>query len=234
VEGVKLETEILTGVDNIVSNVLQMIDSANDAFLLNRNETFEAYATKTGEEIRKKQDYKQLKGWLGKVQKMLDENIRIGNMTPIYFMEHLNSPLLKEVFDEVRRGVRDSAKIEAQGKDFVQGAKEKYHYGAWVADGKLKMKTNQGHQIELTREEAAELYAIAKRESTNKLYQTEHLLYGGFQYKDITKKGEGLYAAKKESHQLDAADIDKISRWLTTRTSTPMVPIRLANASSRA
>lgn len=215
VEGVKLETEILTGVDNIVSNVLQMIDSANDAFLLNRNETFEAYATKTGEEIRKKQDYKQLKGWLGKAQKMLDENIRTGNMTPIYFMEHLQSPLLKEVFDEVRMGQSDYAKIVAQGKDFVQGAKEKYHYGAWVADGKLKMKTSQGHQIELTREEAAELYAIAKRESTNKLYQTEHLLYGGFQYKDITKKGEGLYAAKKESHQLDAADIAKISRWLT-------------------
>lgn len=215
VEGVKLETEILTGVDNIVSNVLQMIDSANDAFLLNRNETFEAYATKTGEEIRKKQDYKQLKGWPGKAQKMLDENIRTGNMTPIYFMEHLNSPLLKEVFDEVRMGQSDYAKIIAQGKDFVQDAKEKYHYGAWVADGKLKMKTSQGHQIELTREEAAELYAIAKRESTNKLYQTEHLLYGGFQYKDITKKGEGLYAAKKESHQLDAADIDKISRWLT-------------------
>jgi len=215
VEGVKLETEILTGVDNIVSNVLQMIDSANDAFLLNRNETFEAYATKTGEEIRKKQDYKQLKGWPGKVQKMLDENIRTGNMTPIYFMEHLNSPLLKEVFDEVRMGQSDYAKIVAQGKGFVQEAKEKYHYGAWVADGKLKMKTSQGHQIELTREEAAEIYAIAKRESTNKLYQTEHLLYGGFQYKDITKKGEGLYAAKKESHQLDAADIAKISRWLT-------------------
>ena len=215
VEGVKLETEILTGVDNIVSNVLQMIDSANDAFLMNRNETFEAYATKTGEEIRKKQDYKQLKGWLGKAQKMLDENIRTGNMTPIYFMEHLNSPLLKEVFDEVRMGQSDYAKIVAQGKDFVQDAKEKYHYGAWVADGKLKMKTSQGHQIELTREEAAELYAIAKRESTNKLYQTEHLLYGGFQYKDITKKGEGLYAAKKESHQLDAADIAKISSWLT-------------------
>lgn len=215
VEGVKLETEILTGVDNIVSNVLQMIDSANDAFLLNRNETFEAYATKTGEEIRKKQDYKQLKGWLGKAQKMLDENIRTGNMTPIYFMEHLNSPLLKEVFDEVRMGQSDYAKIVAQGKDFVQSAKEKYHYGAWVADGKLKMKTSQGHQIELTREEAAELYAIAKRESTNKLYQTEHLLGGGFQYKDITKKGEGLFAAKKESHSLDAADIDKISRWLT-------------------
>lgn len=215
VEGVKLETEILTGVDNIVSNVLQMIDSANDAFLLNRTETFNAYATKTGEEIRKKQDYKQLKGWPGKVQKMLDENIRTGNMTPIYFMEHLNSPLLKEVFDEVRMGQSDYAKIVAQGKDFVQDAKAKYHYGAWVADGKLKMKTSQGHQIELTREEAAEIYAIAKRESTNKLYKTEHLLYGGFQYKDITKKGEGLYAAKKESHSLDAADIDKISRWLT-------------------
>lgn len=214
-EGVKLENEILSGVDDIVSNVLQMIDSANDAFLKGRNETFEAFATQTGEKIRKKEDYKDLKGALGKAQKMLDEGIRTGNMTPVYFMEHLDSPELMDVFDEIRQGQSYYARIVAEGKAFVEQAKAKHHYGAWVGDGKLTMKTSQGHQIELTREEAAEIYAISKREAANKLYQTEHLLYGGFRYKDVNKKGKGLVAEKNVPHSLDAADIEKISRWLT-------------------
>lgn len=216
-EGVQLENEILQGVDNIVSNVLQMIDGRNDAFLRSRNETFEAFATKTGEEILAKDDYKLLKGVWGKWQTAADEMLRTGNMTPIYFMEHLNSPMVKAVFDEVREGQSYYAKIIAEGKDFVQNAKDKYHYGAWAEDGKLKMKTGQGHVIELTREEAAEIYAIAKREKNNKLYQTEHLLYGGFQYKHLENKvGEdGKTVVKNTPNQLDAADIDKISRWLT-------------------
>lgn len=216
-EGVQLENEILQGVDNIVSNVLQMIDGRNDAFLRSRNETFEAFATKTGEEILAKDDYKLLKGVWGKWQTAADDMLRTGNMTPIYFMEHLNSPMVKAVFDEVREGQSYYAKIIAEGKDFVQNAKDKYHYGAWAEDGKLKMKTGQGHVIELTREEAAEIYAIAKREKNNKLYQTEHLLYGGFQYKHLENKvGEdGKTVVKNTPNQLDAADIDKISRWLT-------------------
>ena len=216
-EGVQLENEILQGVDNIVSNVLQMIDGRNDAFLRSRNETFEAFATKTGEEILAKDDYKLLKGAWGKWQTAADEMLRTGNMTPIYFMEHLNSPMVKAVFDEVREGQSYYAKIIAEGKEFVQNAKEKYHYGAWADDGKLKMKTGQGHVIELTREEAAEIYAIAKREKNNKLYQTEHLLYGGFQYKHLENKvGEdGKTVVKNTPNQLDAADIEKISRWLT-------------------
>ena len=216
-EGVQLENEILQGVDNIVSNVLQMIDGRNDAFLRSRNETFEAFATKTGEEILAKDDYKLFKGVWGKWQTAADEMLRTGNMTPIYFMEHLNSPMVKAVFDEVREGQSYYAKIIAEGKDFVQNAKDKYHYGAWAEDGKLKMKTGQGHVIELTREEAAEIYAIAKREKNNKLYQTEHLLYGGFQYKHLENKvGEdGKTVVKNTPNQLDAADIDKISRWLT-------------------
>ncbi len=216
-EGVQLENEILQGVDNIVSNVLQMIEGRNDAFLRSRNETFEAFATKTGEEILAKDDYKLLKGVWGKWQTAADEMLRTGNMTPIYFMEHLNSPMVKAVFDEVREGQSYYAKIIAEGKDFVQSAKDKYHYGAWAEDGKLKMKTGQGHTIELTREEAAEIYAIAKREKNNKLYQTEHLLYGGFQYKHLENKvGEdGKTVVKNTPNQLDAADIDKISRWLT-------------------
>ncbi len=223
-EGVQLENEILQGVDNIVSNVLQMIDGRNDAFLRSRNETFEAYATKTGEEILAKDDYKLLKGVWGKWQTAADEMLRTGNMTPIYFMEHLNSPMVKAVFDEVREGQSYYAKIIAEGKDFVQSAKDKYHYGAWVEDGTLVMETSQkdpktgkGHTIRLTREEAAEIYAIAKREKNNKLYQTEHLLYGGFQYKHLENKvGEdGKTVVKNTPNQLDAADIDKISRWLT-------------------
>lgn len=215
-EGVKLETEILSGVDDIVSNVLQMIDSVNDAFLKGRNEPFDTFATRAGEAIRRKDDYKLRKGDAGKLQTAADELLKTGNMTPVYFMEHLDSPELMEVYDEIRKGQSDYARIVAEGKTFVEEAKARHHYGAWVADGKLVMKTSQGHEIELTREEAAEIYAIAKRERATRLYQTEHLLYGGFRYKDASKKGSGKTQVSNTPHQLDAADIDKIERWLTT------------------
>jgi len=214
-EGVQLETEILNGVDHIVSNVLRMIDSANDAFLKDREDTFNEFATKTGEAIRQKDDYKLLKGGIGKLQTAADELLRAGNMTPVYFMEHLDSPEMMAVFNEIRKGQSDYARIVAEGKTFVEEAKARHHYGAWVADGKLVMRTSQGHEIELTREEAAEIYAIAKREKANQLYQTEHLLYGGFRYKDASKKGSGKTQVTNVPHSLDAADIDKIGRWLT-------------------
>ena len=217
VEGVQLETEILQGVDNIVSNVLNMIDGVNDAFLSQRNETFGEFAKKTGEKLQAHKDHKVLKGLPGKIQEMLDENLRTGNTTPIYFFEHLQNEELLDVFHELRQGQNYYAQIVAEGKDFVQKAKAEHNYGAWVNDGKLKMKTGQGHMIELTREEAAEIYAIAKREQANKLYQTEHLLYGGFQYKNIAEKvyEDGKTRAKNDPHQLDKADIAKIGEWLT-------------------
>lgn len=214
-EGVELETEILQGVDAIVSHVLNMIDATNTGFLYQRNETFTQFANKAGEKLRGHKDYKNLKGALGRIQHMLDESLRTGNTTPVYFFEHLENQEIMDVFDEIRKGMRQAAIIEREGKQFIEKAREQYNYGSWVADGKLTMKTSQGHTIELTREEAAEIYAIAKREAANKLYQTEHLLYGGFNYKHIDEKGKGLVRVKDQSHQLDKADVAKISNWLT-------------------
>ena len=215
-EMLEKEQEILQGIDDAVSHVKKLVDDTNAAFLKNRTEPFNEYAAMTGMELLKKKDFRQLRGGFGEAQRALDEWLRTGNMTPVYFMEHLQSPMLQEIFDEVRNGQTRYARIVAEGKAFVQEAKEKYHYGSWVADGTLKLKTGQGHMIELTREEAAELYAIAKRERTNRLYQTEHLIGGGFQFKDVLKKkGKGLQAAEKTTHQLDTADIARIENWLT-------------------
>lgn len=216
-DGVLMQKEILTIVDNIVSNVLHMIDQENNSFIRGRQETFEAYANRTGENLVGREDHKVRKGALGKWQTILDESIRTGNMTPVYFFEHLQNPEIKAVFDEIRKGQSEYAKIIAEGKAYVQEMQAKHNYGKWVSDGKLKMKTGQGHTIELTREEAAELYALYKREQANKLYQTEHLLKGGFQYRNIAEKvsEDGKTRAKDNPHQLDAADMARISEWLT-------------------
>ena len=216
-EGVAYEMEILHGVDDIVCNVLNMIDAANDNFLKNRTETFSEFANKTGEKLRAHDDHKVYKGWRGKLQNMLDELIVKGNMTPIYFFEHLQNQEMLDVFNELRDGQNLYAQIVAEGKAFMESTRAKHNYGAWVNDGKLTMKTGQGHTIELTREEAAEIYAIAKREAANKLYQTEHLLYGGFQYKNIAEKlnEDGKTQQKNTPHQLDKADIARIGEWLT-------------------
>lgn len=216
-EGVELETEILQGVDNIVSNVLNMIDSANKIFLTERDETYEKFAFQTGEKLRTRDDFKVRKGWKGRVQTMLDETIRTGNVTPIYFFEHLENQEIQDVFNEIREGMHQAAMIEREGKEYIERVRANRNYGKWVADGRLTMKTSNGHTIELTREEAAEIYAIAKREKANKLYQTEHLLYGGFQYKHIDDHvdTDRKHLVKDTPHQLDAADLAKIENWLT-------------------
>jgi hypothetical protein len=216
-EGVEYETEILRGVGNVVANILNMIDAWNDNFLRNRTGTFETFANQTGEKLRVHDDYKVKKGLLGKVQTMLDETIRTGNMTPVYFFDHLHNQELLDVFEEIREGMHKAAMIEREGKEYIEKVRANRNYGKWVADGKLKMKTGNGHIIELTREEACEIYAIAKREAANKLYQTEHLLYGGFQYKhrDQHVSDDGKYLVQDIPNQLDAADLEKIGNWLT-------------------
>ena len=216
-EGVEYETEILRGVDNVVANILNMIDAWNDNFLRNRTGNFETFANQTGEKLRVHDDYKVQKGWRGKVQTMLDETIRTGNMTPVYFFDHLHNQELLDVFGEIREGMHKAAMIEREGKEYIEKVRANRNYGKWVADGKLKMKTGNGHIIELTREEACEIYAIAKREAANKLYQTEHLLYGGFQYKHIDRhvSDDGKYLVQDIPNQLDAADLEKIGNWLT-------------------
>lgn len=216
-EGVEYETEILRGVDNVVANILNMIDAWNDNFLRSRTETFEDFANQTGEQLRAHEDHKTLKGWKGKVQNVLDESIRTGNMTPVYFFDHLHNQELLDVFNEIREGMRKAAMIEREGKEYIEKARANRNYGKWVADGRLKMKTGNGHIIELTREEACEIYAIAKREKANKLYQTEHLLYGGFQYKhrDQHVSEDGKTLVQDVPNQLDAADLEKIGNWLT-------------------
>ena len=216
-EGKELEMEILQNVDNIVSGVMNMIDSTNEDFLNERKESFNQFANKAGEKLRTRDDFKVRKGWQGRVQTMLDETIRTGNVTPIYFFEHLENQEIQDVFNEIREGMHQAAMIEREGKEYIERVRANRNYGKWVADGRLTMKTNNGHTIELTREEAAEIYAIAKREKANKLYQTEHLLYGGFQYKHIDDHvdTDRKHLVKDTPHQLDAADLAKIENWLT-------------------
>lgn len=214
-EGVQLETEILQGVDNIVSNVLQMIDSENDAFLTGRTETFNAFANQTGNELLKHDDAKVLKGKLGDAQMALDEWLRTGNVTPVYFFDHLRNGRIKEVYDEIRRGQTEYGRIIHESQNFMQETRAKYHYGSWADDGKLTMTTSQGHKLTLTKEQAMWIYATAKREQSNKLFKTEHLASGGFQYKDTSSVAEGIYRATDKPHTMNEADVAKVGKWLT-------------------
>ena len=213
-EGVELESSILEGVEDIVDHVVNLIDSENRAFLEDRAETLAEFATKTGAALLEKGDHKELKGRLGTLQTILEENVA-GNSTPIYFFEHLQNPRLLAVYNGLRDGQRSYAKIVKEAQEFVQETKEKYHYGKWVDDAPLVMKTAQGHEIELTREEAAALYATDKREKSMKLMKTEHLSKGGFQYGNASAKGKGKYKAPNEANRLNGADMAKINAWLT-------------------
>lgn len=215
-EGVQLEQEILTGVQDIVDNVMQMIDSQNKQFVEGRNETFEQYAEEAGQKLKRHKDYKLKAGWAGDAKQAIDEFLFKGNVTPVYYFEHLQNDEFKGLFDRIRKGQSDYAKIVAQGQKVMREAKRRHNYSRWVGDKKLTLETAQGHTITLTREQALWAYATAKREQANKLYKTEHLEVGGFQYKSTRDiKGDKGNRAVDVQHQLKQSDIDRIGKWLT-------------------
>ena len=96
--------------------------------------------------------------------------------------------------------------------------KDKYHYKEW-ADKKgdlLTIQTNGGSNVSITREQALDIYATAKRE---KLIGTQHLTKDGFVFdKDVVQKNGKLIETATNDNvnkPLSEETIAEISDWLT-------------------
>lgn len=230
-EGVKMEREILTSVQNIVDHVLKLIDDTNKAFMDGRQETFKEYATKTVEALEKKKDHKRIAFGVGKKLETLSGAVNYGNKTPIYFFRELGIPQLEELgqklFDaEHEYGIRYA---EADAK--LRHILEKYNYWAWDRNKTVTFKTKQAitqemlengkgenaakHVVTMDLGTAMAVYATWKREHhPDSLVQTRHLDKGGFVKKGVIK--EGVFEKKDETpHLLAEADYAYIDDMLT-------------------
>jgi len=148
-----------------------------------------------------------------------------GNIKPIYFFKKLGGPF-KELFDEVREAQNKVAFGAEDAKAVYKRAAEKYHASKWLdKDGDtLKMRTERGANIELTRQQALSLYATYKRELANRnTTGATHLSRGGFVFADEMKveKRNRLGMPVKHTFKdakpkpMTTGDMAKVAGWLT-------------------
>ena len=212
-EKYEMERAILARANDIIENVLYMIENHNRQFINGKKINFDKFAEESARQMNERKDKVVLADELGAAQQAVDELIKTGNKTPIYFFEQLENDGVMQIYNDIRDGQTRYAHIVHDAKNEVEEIKARNHYGRWMDDGKLTLTTVQGHRIELTREQALWLYATAKRERTNVMTKTEHLKAGGFHYKQALK--DGIVRQTDIAHLMEAKDIAAVESWLT-------------------
>ena len=140
-----------------------------------------------------------------------------GNVKPIYFFDNIGGEM-KTLFNDVRQASYKAALTANAIREEYAQIKDKYHYKEW-ADKKgdlLTIQTNGGSNVSITREQALDIYATAKRE---KLIGTQHLTKDGFVFdKDVVQKNGKLIETATNDNvnkPLSEETIAEISDWLT-------------------
>ena len=216
-ESVAEKLETYEKLVDIADHIYHLVKSADEMFVNGKKEQFSQYSAEVGNELIKRKDKGLYVGVAGKALDIMDDLIRRGNMTPVYFFESLKNSGLKRLYDNLMDGQRKYAEAILTGKRFVAEAQKKYNYYTWSRKPQT-FKTQQGHTIALTVEQKMWVYSTAKREATNELAQTHHLDQGGFKYEKGSLPKANAFKAVEGSddfHKLNAKDVAMITDTLT-------------------
>lgn len=207
-------------VADLVDHVNAIVRNSRDIFNAGRKQQFAQISAEVRDELLEREDKQVLLGTAGDTLKWMDNLIRTGNITPVYFFDQLGNEALKSLFNDFRLGQEEYAFDLATAREAIQRYKEQYHYDAWKDAEELTFKTAQGHTIMLTKEQALWLYATWKRERSNEIAATEHLTRGGFVYEskaDPARAGKGLKTGTLNTtgHLIADSDMAVVDGYLT-------------------
>lgn len=207
-------------VADLVDHVNAIVRNSRDIFNAGRKQQFAQISAEVRDGLLEREDKQVLLGTAGDTLKWLDNLIRTGNITPVYFFDQLGNEALKSLFNDFRLGQEEYAFDLATAREAIQRYKEQYHYDAWKDAEELSFKTAQGHTIILTKEQALWLYATWKRERSNEIAATEHLTRGGFVYEskaDPARAGKGLKTGTLNTtgHLIADSDMAVVDGYLT-------------------
>lgn len=207
-------------VADLVDHVNAIVRNSRNLFNAGRKQQFAQIGTAVKDELLEREDKTVLLGKPGTVAKWIDNAIRTGNITPVYFFEQLGNHELSALFNDFRQGQEEYAFTLDAVQDKIRNLKEQYDYNAWKDAEELAFQTSQGHNITLTKEQALWLYATWKREQANDIAATEHLTKGGFVYegnadpngkKGLLQKGR----SNTTGHLISEKDMAVVDNYLT-------------------
>lgn len=211
----------LKELNNIVAAVKHTVTTANTVIADGRRQYIDdigANIIKTAQVQRPKaREFMRKHPYAYKMASAVSGFFNSGNVKPIYFFDNIGGEM-KTLFNDVRQASYKSALTANTIRGEYAQIKDKYHYKEW-ADKKgdlLTIQTKGGGNVSITREQALDIYATAKRE---KLIGTQHLTKDGFVFnKDIVQKNGKLIETATNDNvnkPLSEETIAEISDWLT-------------------
>lgn len=223
----EFKRDLFTRADEAASAIWEMVKQADDVFVGGKRTKFETIGQDTGEELLAREDKKRLAGAPGKIVDALDNMLRTGNLTPLYFFEHLGNKQLLKLWNDVLAAQTDYSAILMEAQAKLQEAKANHGYYRWSGMKPVTYTTQQGHTVTLSAEHLMSIYATAKREATNltwtvrdgKVVQvpmTEHLREGGFKLAaDTQTRIPGVaWAQSTKAHKLSDADVANLAAMM--------------------
>ena len=211
----------LKELNNIVAAVKHTVTTANTVIADGRRQYIDDIGgniIKTAQVQRPKaREFMRKHPYAYKMASAVSGFFNSGNVKPIYFFDNIGGEM-KTLFNDVRQASYKAALTANTIRGEYAQIKDKYHYKEW-ADKKgdlLTIQTNGGSNVSITREQALDIYATAKRE---KLIGTQHLTKDGFVFdKDVVQKNGKLIETATNDNvnkPLSEETIAEISDWLT-------------------
>ena len=219
-EKAQLRLAINKGILDAVDHIMTIVTNAQDLFYAGKKAKFAAIGTQMGDALKARQDKKTLRGAAGQALTVMDNLLRTGNMTPVYFFEQLGNEVLSTLWDDIRQGQNAYAFAMRDGREIIQGLQQLYHYWDWAdskrKDNVLEITTEKGRKLTFTREQALWVYATWKREQSNEIAATKHLTEGGIVYEGKKQEGGKVVTTVQSTPAvLSEGDIARITGWLT-------------------
>ena len=210
----QLTEQELQDLADITGNLRKIIADTNEAFVNGRKTTIDALSERLKQDMRDRGPARQ-----GKAAEAV-RALSYRETTPTYFADRVGG-VIRDMIRDLYAGQNTWAFAMHNAKEFLgedtrrkkSGVFGKYHVNDWINDKQhARFTTQHGDMIELNRQEAMSLYALWKRETTNKLQNANHLRVGGFMY-DKGTRYEGVDTLRP--HPLTESDMKMIRDYLT-------------------
>lgn len=211
----------LKELNNIVAAVKHTVTTANTVIADGRRQYIDDIGgniIKTAQVQRPKaREFMRKHPYAYKMASAVSGFFNSGNVKPIYFFDNIGGEM-KTLFNDVRQASYKSALTANTIREEYAQIKDKYRYKEWAdkSGDLLTIQTKGGSNVSITREQALDIYATAKRE---KLIGTQHLTKDGFVFnKDVVQKNGKLIETVTNDNvnkPLSEETIAEISDWLT-------------------
>ena len=206
----------LTQLSMVIEHFEHLVRDQNDAFSDSRRKKTEGYAEQIWQQTMTMKGRKE-NAITGSALVKAIKHLGHANVIPPYFYKHLGGAMGKLGNDMLKAEGRYGVNMNKAAKRLDE-IRRKYEHDKWVTKKNdiLKLETEIGDTLELTREQALGIWASAKRERLNTVQRAAHLRDGGvILEKSARKLGMKGQEINLTPTKISQRDIQQIDKWLT-------------------